>query len=247
MNVCADLGGTATAVPPSPDMTLLEWPVASTGVGSAFVADVMTRRPLTLDPDLPVRAAALVLFYRRVGGAPVVTASGDLVGVFSEADALDAESPARTGLREVGPDDDPYRRAWTVGEVCSRPACTTRPDTDLRAVARELLERRIGRLIVVDGDRVVGIVTRRDILHALVRTDVELQPLVDRALASLAEPEVRAAVRWGEVGLSGTATRRSRIPWIVAAMARIEGIAAVHDDLAWRDDDIVPPPDATLG
>lgn len=202
------------------------------------VADVMTRHPLTLDPDLPVRAAVLVLFHRRIGGAPVVGLSGELVGVFSEADVLAAEAAARSGADRITVGADHFGR--TVGDVCSWPVYVTRPDASLPEAARDLLDHRIGRLVVVDDGRVVGIVTRRDVLHGLIRTDVELQPLVNRALAALGEPEVVATVTWGDVRLTGTVTRRSRIPVIAATIAAIDGIVDVDDELAWRADDIVP-------
>lgn len=240
MTAYVELDSTATAMQSVENRGDQRTVAPASASSAARVADVMTRRPLTLDPDLPVRAAALVLFHRRIGGAPVVTASGQLLGVFSEADALDTESTAGTGLCEVAGDTGSHRDTHTVGDVCSRPAYVTRPDANLHDVARELLDHRIGRLVVVDNGRVVGIVTRRDVLHALVRTDVELQPQVNRLLAALGEPDVAATVTWGQVWLAGTVTRRSQIPWIAAAIAAIEGIAAVHDELAWREDDLVP-------
>ena len=240
MTACIDLDRTGTAVQPGGDM-VGERLVASVGRDSTSrVADVMTRHPLTLDPDLPVRAAAMVLFHRRIGGAPVVTASGELVGVFSEADVLDTEAAARSAPHGVDRGTGHLPSAPTVGDVCSWPAYVTRADASLSEVARELLDHRIGRLVVVDDGRVVGMVTRRDVLHALIRTDVELYPLVNCALAALGEPEVIATVTWGDVMLTGTATRRSRIPGIAAAIAAIDGIAGVRDELAWREDDIVP-------
>lgn len=239
MTAYVELDGTATAMQSVENRGDQRTVAPASASSAAQVADVMTRRPLTLDPDLPVRAATLVLFHRCIGGAPVVAASGELVGVFSEADALDTESTARTGPRKVARHTGRHRAAPTVGDTCTRPARVTRPDANLHDVARELLAHRVGRLVVVDNARVVGIVTRRDVLHALVRTDVELQPLVNRVLATLGEPDVAATVTWGQVWLAGTVTRRSQIPWIAAAIAGIEGIA-VHDELAWREDDLVP-------
>jgi CBS domain-containing protein len=246
MMTCVDHDNAATALQPPLDTRVAESPVPTTAVKSASVADVMTRHPLTIDPDLPVRAAALVLFHRRIGGAPVVAASGELVGVFSEADVLDTESATRTGPRGVASDTGGHRDAPTVGDTCTRPARVTRPDASLRDAARQLLGYRIGRLVVVDDRRVVGIVTRRDVLHALIRTDVELQPLLNRALATLGEPDVAATVTWGAVTLTGTAPRRSQVPRVAAAIEAIEGIVAVDDDLRWCEDDIVPPIIPTL-
>lgn len=247
MTTCVALDNAATALPPPLDTRVAESSVPTTAAKSAAVADVMTRHPLTLDPDLPVRAAALVLFHRRIGGAPVVAASGELVGVFSEADVLDTESATRTRPRGIARHTGGHRAAPTIGDTCTRPARVTRPDATLHDAARQMLGYRIGRLVVVDDDRrVVGIVTRRDVLHALIRTDVELQPLVNRALATLGEPHVAATVTWGVATLTGTATRRSHVPRVAAAIEAIEGIVAVDGALRWCEDDIVPPTIATL-
>lgn len=240
MTACVELDSTATAMQSVENRGDQRTVAPASATSAARVADVMTRRPLTLDPDLPVRAATLVLFHRRIGGAPVATAAGELVGVFSEADALDTESTARTGPREVASDTGSHRDAHTVGDTCTRPARVTRPDANLHDAARQMLGYRIGRLVVVDDQRVVGIVTRRDVLHALIRSDVELQPLVNRALATLGEPDVAATVTGGAVTLTGRATRRSHLPRAAAAIEAIEAIVAVDGDLGWCEDDIVP-------
>jgi CBS domain-containing protein len=204
------------------------------------VRDVMTADPLLLDVDLPLRTAALLLFNFRITGAPVVGADGGLVGVLSERDLLDKEAPAPTGLGDHAVQRDRRRRARTVGEACSRPAQVTAPETSLRAAAGQLVAQDVGRLVVVDESRIVGIVTRHDVLRALVRTDAELQHIIDATLAMLGEPQASAVVDWGAVTLQGAVTRRSRLAYVERIISEVDGIVSVDADLGWVEDDLPP-------
>jgi CBS domain-containing protein len=199
------------------------------------VGDVMTRDPVIIDESLPVRTAALLLFHYRIGGAPVVSELGELVGVLSEADLLEKEALLAGGFERLRAQG--RRDAVTTGEACSRPARVTHPEATLQMAAREMLDHQIARLVVVDRGDVVGIVTRHDVLRALVRTDAELQAAVDLVLRGLAEDEVTGDVEWGVVHLRGTTRLRSRIPYLVQALRDIDGIVAVDDELSWNDDD----------
>jgi CBS domain-containing protein len=131
------------------------------------VADVMTEDVLVVDEELPVRIAALLLLHHEIGGAPVVDVEGELIGVVSEADLLAKEIFPPQGCGKAA---DTARRRWsavTVGELCSRPARTTAPDVSLHDAAQMMREEGIARLVVVAGSRIVGIITRYDILKAL--------------------------------------------------------------------------------
>jgi CBS domain-containing protein len=204
------------------------------------VSDVMTADPLLLDVDMPLRTAALLLFNFQVTGAPVVAADGGLVGVLSERDLLDKEAPAPTGLGDTAVQRDRRRRARTVGEACSRPARVTTPGTSLRAAAGQLVAQDVGRLVVVDQSRIVGIVSRHDVLRALVRTDAELQHIIDATLAMLGEPQAFALVDWGAVSLSGAVTRRSRVGYVERIISEVDGVVSVDADLQWVEDDLPP-------
>ncbi|HUH08613.1 MAG TPA: CBS domain-containing protein [Egibacteraceae bacterium] len=198
------------------------------------VADVMTSEPVVLDPSLPLRAAAMLLFHRRIRGAPVVTAAGELEGVLTETDLLDQEAqlasdgvatPRRRARRQGAP-----KRAKTVGEACTKPARVTVSDASLRAAARELLDRDVGRLVVVDAGRIVGIVTRHDVLTGLIRSDVEIQAAVEEVLDTLAEPELHAMVRWGDVTLSGAVSHPDGLSRVTHALESVDGVAGVIID-----------------
>lgn len=204
------------------------------------VRDVMTPEPMVFDEELSLRSAALLLVNRGVQGAPVVSETGALVGVLSEQDMLEKEAdPGRPGAR--GAKDAQRRRdAVTAGEACSRPARVTVPDASLRSAAREMLDEGVARLVVVDGSTITGIVTRHDVLKALLRSDTELQKAVDRVLDAHGEPDMRALVAWGEVTLSGTASLRSQAERVVRGVSQVDGVWAVHGEPGWRVNDLAP-------
>lgn len=197
------------------------------------VRDLMTPDPIILRTDQSMLDATAVLLHHRIAGAPVVDEQGELVGVLSESDMLArAASPA-----DSADADEEDRRRWavTVGEACSRPAAATHPDTSIRDAARALLNQDVGRLIVVDGDDVVGVLARHDVLRALARDAEELRHAVERALEPLDEGDVHVAVDdaghvrlEGSVGDAGTAVRAGQIA------AAIDGVTGVGNRLAIR-------------
>jgi CBS domain-containing protein len=203
------------------------------------VRDVMTDDPLVLDPDMPLRTAALLLFYAEVSGAPVMGADDELIGVLSERDLLAKEADLPKGFSPRG--EDRRREARTVGDACSRPARCTVPDARLSAAAREMLDHDVSRLVVIDGGRVVGIITRHDVLAGLVRGDADILTAVQVAMAGEDIEDLQIEVRWGEVRITGTVDLRSAAIRIREAVADVDGVMAVDDrDLAWETDDLVP-------
>lgn len=204
------------------------------------VRDVMTADPVTLPDDMPLRTAALVLLHYDITGAPVSEQDGGLVGVLSEADLLDVEAPDRHGMDD---EVDASHRRWTartVGEACSRPVHVVVADATVAQAAELMRDHRIGRLPVVDDAELVGIVTRHDVLRALLRTDAETEAAARRLLDDLDERGITVAVEWGIAHLEGVASRRSRVRSVVARMRDIDGIIGVEEDLAWDRNDIVP-------
>ena len=201
------------------------------------MAEVMTPKPVVLAEGESVRAAARVLFEAGVGGAPVVDAAGRLVGVVSERDLLEKEAALHAAFRGAA-DADRRRRARTVGQICTRPARTTSPETTLRAVARRLIDERVARLVVVDDGRIVGIVTRHDVLGVLLRPDRELRAAVVELLRQAGVGDVHVGVRDGVVCVRGVVARRSQRTDVLGAVALVDGVVDVEDDLGWRSDDI---------
>jgi CBS domain-containing protein len=205
------------------------------------VRDVMTPLPLVLHEDMPLKTAALLLFHYGIAGAPVRSDSGGLVGVLSEADLLDVEAPVRYGMSHEALESRRRKTAQTVGQACTRPAAQVAAATSVGDAAALMREREVARLIVVDGSEIAGVVSRHDVLEALVRTDAETQRVLDELLAEFEDTGVTATVDWGVVHMRGTASTRSRTVQIVDQVERLDGVLAVDADLTWEIDDVVPP------
>lgn len=137
------------------------------------VREVMTKEVTTIGPEAGIEEAARLITENDVSGLPVVEGE-KVVGVVTEADVL-----AMTGIRRdftfrdlighlTGEPIRPPEQACTVRDVMSSPAIVVRPETDITEAARLLKEKRIKRLPVVDEKgRLVGIVSRRDVIQAV--------------------------------------------------------------------------------
>lgn len=206
------------------------------------VRDVMTPLPLVLHEEMPLKTAALLLFHYGIAGAPVRSDNGGLAGVLSEADLLDVEAPLRYGMGRDAVESRRRKAALTVGQACTRPAVQVAATTSVRDAAALMRERDVARLIVVEGSEIAGVVSRHDVLEALVREDAETQRVIDGLLAELEESKVTAIVDWGMVTLHGTASTRSRLIAIANQVEDLDGVITVDADLDWEVDDVVPPP-----
>lgn len=121
---------------------------------ATHVRDLMTASPITVRPGEPLRAAADLLAAHGVTALPVVDERGRVVGVLSEADLLGP-----------GPGD----LAGTVGEAMSSVVVLVHPETDVATLRRVLVDRLVKSLPVVDAaDQVVGVVSRSDVVRAMV-------------------------------------------------------------------------------
>jgi len=139
----------------------------------------MTKEVVSIAPHATVLEAARLMRRYHVSGLPVVAGGGEVVGVLSEKDvaqALDLVSPGGlldlvldpTGLTETRLAKMRDRLGTVrVSEVMSSEASVIAPDAPIEAAAQIMRERKINRLPVVDSGRLVGILTRHDVLHAL--------------------------------------------------------------------------------
>ena len=133
--------------------------------------DIMTRSVLSVQPSVPVAKAAAILATRGFTALPVTDEAGDLVGIVTEADLIGNRFPVSEQAAESAAANGP---GTTVGEVMTAPVVGVGHDTDISVVAREMLTGHRRSLPIVDGNRLVGVVTRRDIVRALARTDEEI-------------------------------------------------------------------------
>ncbi|MEO8757131.1 MAG: CBS domain-containing protein [Devosia sp.] len=144
------------------------------------VSDVMAKTVVTLMPGHSVKHAAQILLDNRVSGAPVVDGDGVLVGILTEGDLLrrvefgTLASPGdawiRAGWSEGQTRDFVRSHSWRVEDVMSRPVVTATEDMPLGQVAILLGTRSIKRLPVLRDGKLVGIVSRADLLKVIAAT-----------------------------------------------------------------------------
>jgi CBS domain-containing protein len=139
------------------------------------VEDFMTRRVITITPDTTFLAAAKLMLEHRVGGFPVVDASGRIIGVFSESDLLREESKDDDGSpwlkMMVGPDGTPAALPrldiLKVGDFMTSAPITIAPNASVAQACHLLHEHRLRRLPVVESDKLVGMIARVDLVRAV--------------------------------------------------------------------------------
>jgi CBS domain-containing protein len=225
------------------------------------VRDVMTSPVLSVTPDTPVRDALRLMLDKRISGLPVVDEVGMLVGLVSEGDFLrrsELGTEKRRSwfdfLRGHGRAAEAYAHSHgrTVGEVMSREVVTVSHNAPLEEAVGLMEKRHVRRLPVTDG-AALGIVTRSDILRALLpkveqACDAEGggAPVPDEAIreAIVAEfkkqpwaPAMLIDVRVadGVVELGGALVDERQRPAIRVIAENIHGVRAVKDRMVWID------------
>lgn len=211
-----------------------------------YVGDVMTREVVTVATGMGYKEIADLMVRHSVSAVPVVDGDRHVLGIVSEADLLAKLEYAdrvprhllttrrmRNGRQKAGGD--------TAKELMTSPAVTIRATESVTSAARLMEAARIKRIPVVDEeDRLVGIVSRRDLVRLYTRPDHEVrQAVAEGVLRSLwIDPALlQIRVRSGIVTLSGHLDRRS-LAEIVAAFTRATpGVVDVVDELTYDFDD----------
>jgi CBS domain-containing protein len=194
------------------------------------VGDVMTTRVVAVTPAARFRDVVDLMLGHKISAVPVVDDEDRLVGMISEADILSKQA---YGGRRRGVFDDfaglarrearelIRSRGRTAREIMSAPVETTLVDEPLRTVARRMVENRLKHLVVLDdARRMVGIVSRRDLLRAFDRPDAEISA------------DVEDAVSTSEYGGRVAATVDDAVVTLEGEVLRTEDVAAVCR-LAW--------------
>lgn len=204
------------------------------------VKAIMTTDVVVTTPQTPLKDAAELLAEHGVSGMPVLADDGAVVGVLSEADILAKQhvrADVRRRLRRPAP-ADPKFRAHTVGDAMTAPALTTPPFASVSTAAGRMLDHGVNRLPVVQHGRLVGIVTRADLVRAFVRTDEEIEAEAREQLelqqSMLADGSVLAVeVRDGAATLTGHVRRRDDAELLPRLIRAVPGVVEVRSDLSW--------------
>jgi CBS domain-containing protein len=216
--------------------------------------DVMTWGAITVEPEASVARAVRLMLQNNISGLPVVDAKGQLVGMVTEGDFLRRGELGTQRQRPrwleflLGPGrlaaEYVQSSGQKVSEIMTPEPKTITPETPLDEVVRLMERHRIKRLPVVQDGKLVGIVSRANLLHALASVAREVKApagddatIRDRIMAECAKqpwaPHVNVVVRNGVVGLWGVITdERERQAFMVVA-ENVPGVKAVRDHLAW--------------
>jgi CBS-domain-containing membrane protein len=217
--------------------------------------DVMTTTVVTVRPDTRVEQIAALLLERRISGVPVVDADGRLVGIVTEGDLmrrpeLGTERHRGWWLRLFGDEREraaEYARAHgtRAEQVMTRHVVTVTEETPLGEIARLLEERRIKRVPVVRDGKLVGIVSRANLLHGLAARPAPAPPerwmddrsirdevarVLDREGLTMHGP-LNVTVTNGVVELWGLVESEEERLAIRVAAENAPGVVAVKDNL----------------
>ena len=210
------------------------------------VSDVMTTSVVTVDRITPYQEIDRLLTQHKISGMPVLKMGREVAGVVSEADLLAAEDETSRRARMASSVGRRWRRRpqphlnLTAGTLMTAPAITIGPDATIPAAARLMNTHHVRRLPVVDKDgKLVGIVSRRDLLSVFLRPDDDIVHDVRQILGEIpvADPhEVIVVVHHGVVTLSGTmrpepGDRHDLVPLVLRLIWDIDGVVDVVNRL----------------
>ncbi|AWN30580.1 MULTISPECIES: CBS domain-containing protein [unclassified Streptomyces] len=206
-----------------------------------MVGDLMTTAVVSVRRDTGFKDVAEHLAEHDITAAPVVDDQGRPIGVVSEADLLrKQESQTDPGghltAANLRPAERAKAHALTAEELMTSPAVTARPQWSVVEAARTMAHHHVKRLPVVDeAGRLVGIVSRGDLLHVFLRRDLTIrQEIMADALTrtlGLDPGTVIVQVTDGRVTLSGTVPQESLIPIAVRLSESVDGVVDVTNHL----------------
>lgn len=210
------------------------------------VYDLMTRDPVAVKPDTPLKEVAHLLVEHGFSGVPVVDDDGVVVGVVSESDFMlkergrgHAPSSALSWLLGESTEIRHEREivgARTAGQAMSAPPITIEGRiASIREAAITMAEHDINRLPVTEGGRLVGIITRADLLRVYAQPDAQLAETVRDALRS-ADGVFVESVENGIVHLAGTAASEAMAETTIRIAEAVDGVLAVDaEGLSWQE------------
>jgi CBS domain-containing protein len=224
-------------------------------------ADVMVTSVIAIDPTAYVEEVAAVLLANRISAVPVIDREGELVGIVSEGDLMrrvEAGTERRRSwwleffsAKQVLANDYVRSHSRRVADIMTHSVITATPDTPLREIANLLERNRIKRVPIVQGGKVVGIVSRANLVQALASMpktntptakvgDSEIRKVVVERLST--EPwqpsMLNVTVHDGTVVLWGFVTSDAEKKAARVAVENVPGVRGIDNNL------MIPPPHA---
>jgi CBS domain-containing protein len=207
------------------------------------VKDVMSTLPVWVSETASFREIAVKLRECRVSAFPVLDAHGTVIGVVSEADLLVKEAvlgePGGVGGLLAGLVHHAARAkaaGVTASDLMTSPAVTIGPDDTVEHAAKLMYDRKVKRLPVIDhGGRLVGIISRTDILAVFDRGDAEIrEEIMTQVIAGRSEPSCYSViVKDGVVTLEGNPETTSIGHDLISRTRHVQGVVAVRDRLVY--------------
>lgn len=236
------------------------------------VRDVMTRRVITIAPEATVMQVVRLMLRNRISGLPVVDADGHVVGIVTEGDFMRRAELGTAGKKRslwrdilLGPgrlaEEYVHSHARHIRDIMTPEPYTVTEEATLEEVVELMEKRQIKRVPVVRDGKLVGIVSRGNLIRALAALGPEspavavddatirehiLEELDNQRWASLNTVEV--IVRGGVVHLWGIITDERERQALIVAAENVQGVKKVRDHLSWMEPGsgiVVPPEDDT--
>lgn len=219
------------------------------------VRDVMTRNVIWVAPNQSVLEAAQTMLRNHISGLPVIDPDGKLIGIVTEGDFLGRGEIGTQRQRPrwleflVGPGRLASEYVHTSGrkveEVMTTDPYTVTEDDSLQAVVALMERHRVKRIPVLRDGRVVGIISRADIMDACIKcvnhqtATADDATTCERIIAALAglpwAPPVQVIVHDGIAELSGVITDDRQRKAVIVAVENVGGVKAVRDHMTWFD------------
>ncbi|MGN6115992.1 MAG: CBS domain-containing protein [Nitrobacter sp.] len=216
---------------------------------------IMTRPVVTVLPDSTILQAANLMLQRHISGLPVVDATGKLVGIVSEGDFIRRSEIGTQrkhsrwlkfllGASEAAP-DFVRENGRRISEVMTRDPLTITEDSTIEEIVNLMEKNGVKRLPVMRGEKLVGIVSRANLLQAVASLAREIpDPTADddhirnRIINTLEKSDwcpfgLNVVVRDGIVHLSGIITEERSRQAISVTAENVSGVKKVHDHLCW--------------
>lgn len=211
------------------------------------VSDVMTRRVIALREDARYKDIVTALRHYRVSACPVIDEAGRVIGLVSEADLLykqtDPEMPPGLIRLNWRLHEQTKATAVTAGELMTAPAIVIDPAASLRTAARTMQDNQVKRLPVaaLDG-RLVGIVTRSDVLSVFERPDTDIRDHVVKVILDeefgLDPDNFKVTIRSGVVTMRGKIDQRDTALRLLARVRHAEGVVGIRDRISYPEQDL---------